>query len=96
MDISESLVNIPAAVFKAECLKLMDQVAKTRVPVVITKHGRPVAQLAPVPVEARSLFGYMKDTVRIEGDVTGPVDLTTKRRQSAKHRDHLHGAPTQE
>lgn len=75
MDISESLVNIPAAVFKAECLKLMDQVAKTRVPVVITKHGRPVAQLAPVPVEARSLFGYMKDTVRIEGDVTGPVDL---------------------
>ena len=26
--------------------------------------------------------------------VTGPIDLTTTRRQSAKHRDHLHRAPT--
>jgi len=42
-------MNIPAAVFKAQCLKLMEQVEKTRQPVIITKHGRPVAQLAPVP-----------------------------------------------
>jgi AGCS family alanine or glycine:cation symporter len=24
--------------------------------------------------------------------VTGPLDLITKKRQSQKHRDHLHGA----
>ena len=41
-------MDIPAATFKAECLKLMDQVEKTREPIIITKHGRPVAQLAPV------------------------------------------------
>jgi len=45
-------MNIPAGVFKAQCLKLMEQVEKTRQPVVITKHGRPVAQLAPVPPAA--------------------------------------------
>ncbi len=58
-------MSIPAAVFKAECLKLMDEVARTGQPVVITKHGKPVAQLAPVAAEPKSLFGYMKNTVTI-------------------------------
>lgn len=47
------------------------------------------------PVFTRDL---MPDVAGIEVwedelSVTGPIDLTTKRRQSAKHRDHLHGAP---
>jgi len=62
-------MSIPAAVFKAECLKLMDEVARTGRSVLITKHGKPVAQLAPVPAEPESLFGYMKNTVQIKGDV---------------------------
>lgn len=66
-------MSIPAAVFKAECLKLMDEVARTGQPIVITKHGRPVAQLVPVPAEPESLFGYMSDTVTIKGDVVGPT-----------------------
>ena len=70
-----SYMSIPAATFKAECLKLMDQVEKTRQPIIITKHGRPVAQLAPVEADPRSLFGYMKNTVKIDGDVLAPVDI---------------------
>jgi len=70
----ETLIDIPAAQFKAECLKLMDQVEKTRQPVIITKHGRPVAQLGPVPAKAASLFGYMKNTMRIRGDVMEPLE----------------------
>ena len=66
-------MDVPAAVFKAECLKLMDEVARTREPIVITKHGRPVAQLVPVPTQMRTLFGYMKGTVRIKGDVVAPI-----------------------
>jgi prevent-host-death family protein len=68
-------MDIPAAQFKAECLKLMDKVAKTRQPIIITKHGRPVAQLAPVSMEPRSLFGYMKGSIRIEGDVVAPIGV---------------------
>jgi prevent-host-death family protein len=68
-------VDISAAAFKAECLKLMDQVEKTRQPIIITKHGRPVAQLAPVPANPRSLFGYMKNTMKIEGDILAPLDV---------------------
>jgi prevent-host-death family protein len=66
-------MSIPAAVFKAECLKLMDEVARTGQPVVITKHGKPVAQLVPVPAEPKSLFGYMRNTVTIKGDVVAPT-----------------------
>ena len=66
-------MSIPAAVFKAECLKLMDEVARTGQPIVITKHGRPVAQLVPMPAEPESLFGYMSDTVTITGDVVAPT-----------------------
>ena len=46
-------MSIPAAVFKAECLRLMDEVARTGQPVVITKHGKPVAQLSRPPETAR-------------------------------------------
>jgi prevent-host-death family protein len=68
-------MDIPAARFKAECLQLMDQVEKSREPIIITKHGRPVAQLAPVASKSGSLFGYMKGTVRTHGDLTKPVDV---------------------
>ena len=68
-------MDIPAAQFKAQCLKLMDKVEKTRQPIVITKHGRPVAQLAPIPADTDSLFGYMKGTLRINDDVTAPLDI---------------------
>ena len=66
-------MKIPAAVFKAECLKLMDEVARTGQPVVITKHGRPVAQLTPIPAQSRSLFGYMRNTFNIKGDIVAPM-----------------------
>jgi len=69
-------MSIPAAVFKAECLKLMDEVARTGQPVVITKHGKPVAQLAPVAAEPKSLFGYMKNTVTIKRDIVAPTDVS--------------------
>lgn len=66
-------MDVPAALFKAKCLRLMDQVEKTREPVIITKRGRPVAQLAPVPSESASLFGYMKNTVKIVDSVMLPA-----------------------
>jgi prevent-host-death family protein len=55
---------IPAAEFKATCLKLMDRVRETRAEYVITKHGEPVAKLVPIGIpERKSLFGFMKGTV---------------------------------
>ena len=63
---------MPASEFKAKCLALMDEVARTGEPVVITKNGKPVAQLAPAPSEAkarRPVFGMHKGMVYPIGDV---------------------------
>ena len=38
---------MPAGKFKDRCLKTLDEVARTRSTVVITKRGRPVAKLVP-------------------------------------------------
>ncbi len=64
-------VEIPAGEFKAKCLKLMDKVARSREPIVITKRGKPVAKL--VPMEAAGprapLFGYLAGSAEIRGDI---------------------------
>ena len=63
-------MNINAAQFKAKCLKLIDEVAATRKPLIITKRGKPLAKLVPIQDETpASLFGYMKGTVEILGDI---------------------------
>jgi antitoxin (DNA-binding transcriptional repressor) of toxin-antitoxin stability system len=51
--------SMPAGKFKDLCLKTLDEVARTRSTVVITKRGRPVARLVPCPpaTPARSLAG---------------------------------------
>jgi prevent-host-death family protein len=67
--------QIPAGEFKARCLRLMDEVQKTRRPVVITKRGKPVAKLVPLEEEeAPSIFGRMKGTVTILGDIISPIE----------------------
>lgn len=68
-------MDIPAAIFKSECLKLMDQVQKTRQPIIITKHGRPVAQLTPVPDGPQTLFGFMKNTLNSQGDLVARLKV---------------------
>ncbi len=64
---------IPATEFKARCLKLMDRVKRTRETIVITKHGKVVARLVPPEEEVPELFGCMKGTVKILGDIISPL-----------------------
>ena len=67
--------TIPAGEFKAKCLKLLDKVAEDRQPLIITKHGKPVAQLVPIQEEPKLLFGAMKGTGVILGDIISPIDV---------------------
>lgn len=63
-------MSVNAAEFKSKCLKLIDQVAATHEPLVITKRGKPMAKLVPIECETpTSLFGYMKNTGQILGDI---------------------------
>jgi prevent-host-death family protein len=73
--VMKPLRTIKAAEFKAKCLALMDQVARHGVPVVITKRGTPVAQLAPIVSRPSTLRGFMKRDGEILGDIVSRVDL---------------------
>ena len=61
--------QMPAGEFKAQCLAVMDKVQKTGEPVLITKHGKPVAKLVPAPSTPDDIFGYMAGKVKIIGDI---------------------------
>lgn len=49
--------RIQASAFKARCLALIDEVARTRTSIVVTKHGKPVARLVPLDDEPMSTLG---------------------------------------
>jgi prevent-host-death family protein len=66
--------SIPAGEFKTHCLELMDEVRDRHREIVITKRGKPVAKLVPFVEEKRpDIFGCMKGTVTILGDIVGPT-----------------------
>ena len=67
--------TIAAGEFKAKCLKLLDEVAEKRKPLVITKYGKPVAQVVPIPGKQRDIVGSMKGSVTILGDIISPLDV---------------------
>jgi antitoxin (DNA-binding transcriptional repressor) of toxin-antitoxin stability system len=51
----------------------MAQVMPSGEPVLITKHGKPVAKLVPAALEADDLFGYMAGKVKIAGEIVGSI-----------------------
>jgi prevent-host-death family protein len=67
--------KIAAGLFKAQCLGLLDEVEQQRKEIVITKRGRPVARLVPVDQGKPTVFGRMKGTGEILGDIfsTGEI-----------------------
>jgi prevent-host-death family protein len=66
--------TISAADFKARCLNLMEDVRKTREPVLITKRGKPVAKLVPADKTGTDLIGRLEGIIKILGDIESPID----------------------
>jgi len=67
--------TMPVSRFKATCLAVLQRVKRTRRPVLITRFGRPVAEVIPPPPQApRSAWlGAMAGRVKVSGDVVGPA-----------------------
>jgi prevent-host-death family protein len=66
--------TIEASEFKANCLALMDQVAKTGKALLVTKNGKPIAELRPHQPATGPVLGILKDQVKIVGDILAPLD----------------------
>jgi prevent-host-death family protein len=70
-----AMQSMKAAEFKAKCLALMDQVQRTGEAVLITKNGRPVAELRPATGQrVASPFGLHRGAITIRGDIICPID----------------------
>jgi len=70
-------MQIAAGQFKAKCLSIMDEIQHSHEEVLITKFGKPLVRLTPYQApHAPSVFGFLKGTVGIHGDILAPLDLT--------------------
>jgi prevent-host-death family protein len=68
------MTDVPISEFKAKCLGLIEQVHKTRQPLRITRHGRPLAEVIPAgPDRRRKFLGDMIGTAEIVGDIISPI-----------------------
>ncbi len=65
--------KMAAGSFKTNCLAVMDEVQAKREPVVITKHGKPVAALVPVNGDKDDIFGFLAGKGAVTGDVVRPA-----------------------
>ncbi len=65
--------TLPASEFKARCLEVMDRVAETGEPVVVTKRGKPVVRLVPAARRPKTLRGFLGGRVRSVGDIVAPT-----------------------
>jgi prevent-host-death family protein len=62
--------------FKAKCLALLEEVRKTRQPIRVTRHGKPMAEIVPstAVMDRAAWIGSMKDTIKITGDIISPAN----------------------
>jgi prevent-host-death family protein len=67
--------EIQASRFKERCLALLDDVARTLTPIVVTKRGRPVARVVPLEeAERRPLKGSVTFLTSDERDLFSTGD----------------------
>ena len=66
--------SVGVSEFKAHCLSLLDDVARTGEPILVTKRGKPLARITP---SGNSAVARPQDTLRgsvsYEGDLLAPV-----------------------
>ena len=58
--------------FKAHALQVIGEVAETKQRVVVTKRGKPVAEVAPF-TEKKPAPGKLADALVFEGDILSPL-----------------------
>jgi prevent-host-death family protein len=66
---------IKVSEFQAKCLALLDEVERTGDRLVITKNGKPIAEVGPHNPQKRSPLGIWKGKITIKGDIISPIDV---------------------
>lgn len=67
--------TMKASECKAKFLGVLDDVASKHERVIVTKNGKPVAEIVPFVQKPKSIFGALKGSVTILGDLDEPLDV---------------------
>jgi len=67
----KTMKTIAATKFKAHCLAILEEVRQTRQPLIVTRHGRPVAEISPYVEKENPLKG----SILHQGDLISPLDV---------------------
>jgi prevent-host-death family protein len=65
--------EIAISKFKATCLAVMEDVRRTNKPILVTRFGKPVAEIVPPTAPRKRVLGLMRDSGEIIGDIVGPI-----------------------
>lgn len=66
--------KIAVSKFKATCLAVLEGVRRTGKPVLVTRFGKPLAQVVPPQLESRQRkLGTQRGKARIVGDIVAPA-----------------------
>lgn len=74
--------------FKATCLAVLERVRVTGIPLLISRHGEPVAEIGPPrpPATAsRQFLGRLRGTAQIVGNITDLVVSAQEFEQGTLH-----------
>lgn len=63
--------SLSVSEFKATCLAVLENINKQKKRVIITKRGKPIAEVIPFEVDHEDI--PLKDTVTYMGDIISPV-----------------------
>jgi len=67
--------TMKASECKAKFLGVLDEVASKHERVIVTKNGKPVAEIVPIVQRPKSLRGALKGSIKILGDLDEPLDV---------------------
>ena len=69
---------VGAGKFKAQCLALLNKVAKEHETILVTKRGKPVAKVIPIKEAQKNLREQLKGSVLKEKDLISPISAQWK------------------
>ena len=85
-------MTVNATEFKSKCLQLMERVKSTHEPILITKRGQVVAQLAPPPATHDKPCLALRGSAKINGDIVGsPLSKKELRKNLARTARQIRG-----
>jgi antitoxin (DNA-binding transcriptional repressor) of toxin-antitoxin stability system len=75
MTISEiNMTTISISEFKTKCLSVLQELNNTNETLIITKHGKPFAEVRPCAKDLESTLKKFRGSVVQEGDLINPID----------------------